>query len=397
MPNAPAISDMPAPDAAPDVSVIVPALNEAANLPELLRRVDAALAGRAYEVVVVDDRSTDDTTAVCADLASRYPLRLHVRPEAYGGLSGAVLEGMRLARGDVLAVMDADLQHPPEKLPGLIAAVEGVGADGAGDGVAGGAADFALGSRYVPGGSMAEKWGAGRRLVSRVATLLARPFAGSTRDPMSGFFALRRATLERARRLTPLGYKIGLELMCKCRVRSVREVPIHFDARAQGESKLTIKQQFRYLEHLSRLYDFCYPRLSPAVKFLVATACGWLVGFAAYGLLLWRDVRPGAAVPAAYLAAVATTALFHLRYVRTQREFLVTRHPWADFVVVALGELAAATVAGRWMTLRIGRVGALELFVFSFGAATITRYILRKELMQDIRGLRREIRREELD
>src|SRR4051794_2959194 len=109
----------------PDISILVPTLNEAANLPELLRRTDAALAGRAYEVIVIDDQSTDDTPAVVADLAARYPVRLHVRPTAYGGLSGAVLEGMRLARGRVFVVMDADLQHPPEKVPELVAAVEG--------------------------------------------------------------------------------------------------------------------------------------------------------------------------------------------------------------------------------------------------------------------------------
>src|SRR4051794_340394 len=270
----------------PDISILVPTLNEAANLPELLRRTDAALAGRAYEVIVIDDQSTDDTPAVVADLAGRYPVRLHVRPTAYGGLSGAVLEGMRLARGRVFVVMDAALQHPPEKVPALVAAVEGD------NGTPAAAADFALGSRYVTGGSMAERWGPLRRLISRVATLLARPFAGDTRDPMSGFFALRRETWERARRLTPLGYKVGLELMCKCRVASVREVPIHFDSRAHGRSKLTLTQQFRYLEHLSRLYDFSFPRASPVVKFLIATACGWLGGFAAYWLLVHRGLAP---------------------------------------------------------------------------------------------------------
>src|SRR4051812_10812070 len=261
---------------APDISILVPTLNEAANLPELLRRTDAALAGRAYEVIVIDDQSTDDTPAVVADLAARYPVRLHVRPTAYGGLSGAVLEGMRLARGRVFVVMDADLQHPPEKVPELVAAVDGAAAT----------AGFALGSRYVPGGSTAEKWGPLRRFISRVATLLARPFAGDTRDPMSGFFALRRETYERARRLTPLGYKVGLELMCKCRVTRITEVPIHFDARTAGESKLTIAQQFKYLEHLSRLYDFCYPRLSPTVKFCVVMACGGFVALGLFGLLL---------------------------------------------------------------------------------------------------------------
>src|SRR5438067_1158971 len=139
-------------DACPDVSIIVPTLDEAKNLPELLRRIGAALGavgavgGRVYEVLVVDDQSTDDTPQVYRELARSYPLRLHVRPTNYGGLSGAVLYGMELARGRVLVVMDADLQHPPEKLPELIGVVEG------------GAAEFALGSRYVPGGSTAEQW-----------------------------------------------------------------------------------------------------------------------------------------------------------------------------------------------------------------------------------------------
>src|SRR4051812_49910738 len=100
---------------APDISILVPTLNEAANLPELLRRTDAALAGRAYEVIVIDDQSTDDTPAVVADLATRYPVRLHVRPSAYGGLSGAGLGGVRLGRGGGVVGMGADPPHPPGK------------------------------------------------------------------------------------------------------------------------------------------------------------------------------------------------------------------------------------------------------------------------------------------
>ena len=109
---------------------------------------------------------------------------------------------------------------------------------------------------------------------------------------MSGFFALRRETFRRARYLTPVGYKIGLELMCKCGVERPCEVPIHFGSRYAGRSKLGMGQQFKYLEHLSRLYDFFFPRLSPIVKFFVATASAWLVGFAVYLLALakgrWR-------------------------------------------------------------------------------------------------------------
>src|SRR5947207_13793888 len=144
---------------------------------------------------------------------------------------------------------------------------------------------------------------------------------------MSGFFPLCRSTLDRADLLTPLGYKIGLELMCKCRVGRVAEVPIHFRARAHGRSKLTVAQQFRYLEHLSRLYDFAFPRLSPVVKFIIATACGWIVGVLVFLLLRRAGTGFAPAIVWSYPEAILVTAAFHLRYVRAQREFLVTRTP----------------------------------------------------------------------
>ena len=368
------------------ISVIVPTLNEAENLRPLVSRIAASLAGRSFEVVVVDDNSPDDTRSVCADLAKSYPLVLHVRERPKDGLSGAVLAGFGLARGDLLVVMDADLQHPPERLPALVEPLER------------NEADFVIGSRHAPGGTVAERWGLFRRLNSRVATLLARPFAGRrTTDPMSGFFALRRATLNAAQRLTPLGYKIGLELMCKCRARRVKEVPIHFTARQHGQSKLTLAQQFRYLEHLSRLYDFTFPRLSPVVKFLIATGCGWLLGFALFLSLSRSGMVPMRAATLSYPAAILATAVFHLRYVRTQREFLVTRTPWRDFWIVALGEWTACALTAAWIAHRVRDIHALEVFAITYAAATLARYVLRKELMQDIRGLRRELRREELD
>lgn len=369
------------------VSIVVPTLNEAENLALLVPRVAAAMTGRHYEILIVDDDSGDDTRAVCASLAEQYPLALHVRSHPKDGLSGAVLAGFGLARGDILVVMDADLQHPPETLPALIAPLEAGGP---------GAADVVVGSRHAPGGTVEERWGLLRRINSRVATLLARPFTGpDTTDPMSGFFALHRSTFERAERLTPLGYKIGLELMCKCRAARVREVPIQFKARARGRSKLTVKQQFRYLEHLSRLYDFTFPRLSPMVKFLVATACGWFAGFAVFLVLSRSGMVPMRAATLSYPAAILATAAFHLRYVRTQREFLVTRAPWRDFVMISLGEWTTCALTSAWIASRVREIDALEVFVIAFGAATVARYVLRKELMQDIRGLRRELRREE--
>lgn len=365
-----------------EISIIVPALNEAGSLPLLLPRIAASMRGRDYEVVIVDDNSQDGTPDVCEKLSRTYPLRLLVRPWPRNGLSGAVLHGMSKAAGRYLVVMDADLQHPPERIPALLEPLEN------------GAADFVIGSRYAPGGSTEEGWGLFRRINSRVATWLARPFAAGTHDPMSGFFALSRQTLFRADRLTPLGYKIGLELMTKCRTRAVCEVPIHFSARQKGESKLTVKQQFKYLEHLSRLYDFCFPRSSPMIKFLIATCVGWGVALALYMLLLTAGVRMPWAPILAYPAAVLSTAVFHLRYVRTQYEFLIRPQPWVDFLIISSAEWFTGAMAALWVAARVAHPWAMESFLCSCAAATVMRYVLRKEFLQDLRGLHKEPRKE---
>jgi dolichol-phosphate mannosyltransferase len=378
--TAPAVTS---PESPLEVSVIVPAWNEAENIPLLVPRIAAALKGRRFEILIVDDGSADGTPDVCGKLTETFPLRLLVRNPARYGLSGAVLEGIAASGGATIVVMDADLQHPPERIPALLEALDQD-------------ADFALGSRYVPGGSTDDQWTFFRKINSGVATALARPFAGTVRDPMSGFFALRRSTFDRAKRLTPLGYKIALELMCKCRVNRVQEVPIHFGMRTRGQSKLTLAQQFKYLEHLSRLYDFTYPRASPILKFLITVVCGFAVGLALFGFFNQLSSRTTLTTLGAYLGVIAVTAVFHIRYVRTQKEFLLSRHPWRDFSLIALAELVAVGCMAHWLNHYSIHVPMIQAFVMSFACGVTVRYVLRKELMHDIRGLRKEIRAEEL-
>ena len=226
----------------PSISIVVPTFREAESLPSLIERI-ALLRERTsleLELLIVDDDSRDGTEALMA--ARQEPwLQLFVRREDRG-LSQAVLFGLERARGETLVVMDADLSHPPEVIPDMLAALRA-------------GADFVLGSRYVNGGTTAEGWGLFRFLNSKVATYLARPLTNVS-DPMSGFFALPRAVFARAENPSPLGYKIGLELLVRCRCRNVREVPIHFANREHGESKLTLQQQMLYLRHLARLYRF---------------------------------------------------------------------------------------------------------------------------------------------
>jgi dolichol-phosphate mannosyltransferase len=232
----PALSTLPA------ISIIVPTFREAEALPELIDRVAQVRAEHESirELVIVDDDSRDGTEELLAKRPEPW-LKLIVRKRDRG-LSQAVLAGLREAQGDILVVMDADLSHPPE----VIASMQQAIADGA---------DFVVGSRYVPGASTADDWGLFRFLNSRIATLLARPLTRIS-DPMSGFFAMPRAVFERAHEPSPLGYKIGLELLVRCNCRNVKEIPIHFANRTRGESKLTAKQQLLYVRHLARLYRF---------------------------------------------------------------------------------------------------------------------------------------------
>lgn len=258
----------------PLVSIVVPAYREAENLPVLIPRVHEALsgAGMTGEIIVVDDNSPDATRVVMQKLAEDHPCKLIVRTNERG-LSSAVVRGLQEARGTVLVVMDADLSHPPEKVPELVAAIlERQG-------------DFVIGSRYVAGGKTDDDWGLFRWLNSKVATWLALPLT-SAKDPMAGFFALHRDTFASAHNLDPIGYKIGLELMVKCGCRQVCEIPIHFQDRLYGESKLSLREQLNYLRHLGRLYRHRLGRLAQPLMFLMVGASGMVIDLLLFSVLL---------------------------------------------------------------------------------------------------------------
>lgn len=227
-----------------DLSIIVPTFNEGPNVGELLRRLERALAGTAYEVVFVDD-STDDTPAIiqAAAAVSRAPVRLLHRDHPTGGLGGAVVEGIRAAASSWCVVMDGDLQHPPEVIPDLVARAAVVDAD------------VVVASRYTEGGTSDGLANAVRTSVSRVSTLLTkamfpRKLAGCS-DPMTGFFLLHRDAID-LDALRPRGFKILLEILARRQLR-VAEVPFHFAERFAGESKASFTQGIRFLTQLTML------------------------------------------------------------------------------------------------------------------------------------------------
>jgi dolichol-phosphate mannosyltransferase len=226
---APAAMQDQSPTAAgtPVVSVVTPTFNEAENLPLLVASLQESLAGLPHEIIVADDDSPDGTWEIAERLGEADPSVRLVRRFHDHGLSAAVLDGMSVARGRVLAVIDADLQHDPAILPDMVAALDD------------GRADVVVGSRATEGGGYGD-WAASRRLVSWVATFIARVVLRvSVSDPMSGYFALTRSAYERgAAGINPRGFKILLEFIGRDRDLRVLEVPYEFRNRVHGETKL---------------------------------------------------------------------------------------------------------------------------------------------------------------
>ena len=228
------------------MSVIVPTRNEIGNIRPLLARLKDALGGIAAEVLVVDD-SDDATPDIARQIATRSGLavRVYARPPGQrpGGLGGAVLAGLTEALGPVCAVMDADLQHPPELLGTLLRA-------------AGTGADFVISSRYADGGTGEGLGGWYRRAVSTLATWsakwLLRPELAGISDPMSGFFLVRRSCLDLPS-LRPRGFKLLLELLVNHPGASVAEVPYTFGVRYSGASKTGLAEGVTYLSRLAEL------------------------------------------------------------------------------------------------------------------------------------------------
>ena len=241
-------------DCAPKLSLILPTYNEAGNIKDIItvlsQLLDQYMPGR-YELIIVDDNSPDHTWKLALELTSNYP-QLHVmRRLEEKGLSTAVIRGWQVAQGEILGVIDADLQHPPEVLKKLLEEMER-------------GADLAVASRHVEGGGVSE-WSIVRRFLSRGAQILGLiilpEVISRLSDPMSGYFMVRRNAIA-CKVLSPVGYKILIEVAARGCISWIAEVGYVFRERQDGESKVTWKQYIEYIQHLLGL------RLSISARFI---------------------------------------------------------------------------------------------------------------------------------
>jgi dolichol-phosphate mannosyltransferase len=212
----------------PELSVVVPTFNERDNVTVLYRRLDATLKGVAWEVVFVDDNSPDGTWQVVRGLARQDSRVRCIRRIGRRGLSGACIEGILASSAPYAAVIDADLQHDESQLPKMLGLLQG------------GEAELVVGSRYIEGGS-ADSFNKQRAGASQLATEVAKRVLGvQVKDPMSGFFMIRRDRFEQlAPQLSTQGFKILLDIIATARGElHTIEVPFTFGSRQHGESKL---------------------------------------------------------------------------------------------------------------------------------------------------------------
>ena len=352
------------------VSIVIPTLNEAENIDPLLERLCAAIEPRAFdaEILVVDDGSTDGTRERVRAWAQRANMRLIARDHERG-LAGAVLAGARAARGSVVVVIDADLSHPPERLPALV------------EPVLAGERDLVIGSRHVRGGSIPD-WPVTRRIASRLASLLAWPLV-DVRDPMSGYFAVRRDRLLDVD-LDAKGYKIGLEILAAGGPDlRVSEVPIVFHDRAHGESKLDTGVLLAYLDRLRALAGGDVS-VRTASRFAAVGFMGMLLDLAVFQGLYSLGWAYTAAQVISFLVATAFNFTLNARWSfgitvdagspgrRRAALFGYIRYLTVALLALALrGAVLGALVEGLGIPPRVAILGAIAaVAVVNYAGAT---------------------------
>jgi len=354
--------------APPNLTVIVPTRDEAANILELVRRLERAVTGNA-EIVFVDD-SGDETPKIIRKTRrwATIPIRLiRRRPEEqHDGLAGAVVEGLRVARAPYVTVMDADLQHPPELLPELLRRC--VDED----------LDVVVASRRCVGGGT-DAFGPLRSLLSGISTFAARALfpwrLRNVSDPMSGFFLLRRDVVN-VERLRPKGFKILLELLLRNPGLRVGEVPFQFGTRHAGESKASMRQGLCYLGQLAAL-RLGGERSSRFARFGTVGASGLAVNMLALAALAGTaGVHYLAAAVIATQASTTWNFLLTERWVfsdRTGRSGVLRRA--ALFFVM---NNAALLLRGPMLFLLVSVAGInyLAANLVSLLALTLTRFAL---------------------
>ena len=350
----------------PNLAIIVPTLNERGNIPKIYEQLDSTLIDESWELIIVDDDSSDGTSNTVHEIASKDSrVRLIIRINRKG-LSSACIEGMLSSCAPLLAVMDADLQHDVTLLPLMLETLNDEGLD------------MAIGSRYMHGCGTGE-WHPFRKFVSKAATGITKMFIGNNiTDPMSGFFMIRRTCfLQAAPSLSGRGFKILLDILTSNKKICTKELPYQFGKRTVGESKLDILVG---LELLLLIFEKLFGRLIPLnfLLFIFVGSFGALLHLAILWVMLDHSYNFFTAQSIAAFSAM--TINFFLNNLTTYRSFrLKGRHIFfgllSFYIVCGVGAFTNVQVATYLYDLGVtwwvaGIIGALIGAVWNFAVTS---------------------------
>jgi dolichol-phosphate mannosyltransferase len=219
------------------ISLIIPTYNEKENIKELVERIFKVSKRLNIEVIIVDDNSPDGTAEIIKFLSKKYKIKLLERPKKLG-LTSAVLDGLKLSKGDIIGVMDADLSHSPEKIPEMINLLKNN--------------DIVIASKFVKDGKV-EGQSLLKYSMSRISIIIAKLFLDiRVKDPASGFFFCKRKIFENTK-FKSTGFKILLSILVKNKNKKIKEIPYTFVERKRGKSKLNFREVINYLITVFRL------------------------------------------------------------------------------------------------------------------------------------------------
>lgn len=331
------------------ISLAIPTRNEEKNIAQLISGISNADIPQQFEIVIVDD-SNDRTTEIASERGCR------IVKGKRRGLGQAIIDGIEASQGDIIVVMDADLSHRPIDIHKLLRPILEQGYD------------MTIGSRYIRGGKT-EGWSLRRKIISRVACLLALPIT-AVRDSTSGFFAFRKSILQ-GTVLKSSSWKIILEILAKANPTAVKEVPITFAVRQAGKSKFNTRQVMAYLKHLVLLALYKYRAL---IKFGFIGASGALIHFSLlYVLTDWARLWYIASAIFSTIAASTSNYILNHKLTFTDRNIANHILGWTKYQVMSgvtnvtyLGLLALLVeVAGLWY-MAAAFLSALVIFPVKF-------------------------------
>ena len=333
------------------LSVISPTLNEAENVPLLVGELERALREIDYEILIVDDNSADGTWSVAQKIAATNPRVRAIRRTQNPGLGSSVIDGFSDATGDVLACIDADLQHDPSILPNMLQELQN-------------GADVVVGSRHVDGGSTGE-WDRFRRFQSWIATRTAQLLLGiRLKDPMSGYFLLSRKDFREVKDdLNGRGFKILVEILAALGTAKIKEVPYTFRLRHRGESKLSSRVIFQYFQQVWRL---CSSSRHHSIRFLksaVVGSIGVLINLAVLALLLeFTKINNWRASAIACLAANVQNYLLHSAwsYLTDARKDYRKLVGYFSYLLMSAAGLVVTTASYAGLEWSLGRATLLS-------------------------------------